>query len=467
MGKDLRHFLKLAKAAGPDYYVETAKPISPKYEISVISQKLCSQGRFPVLYCPQIEGSQLPVVGGLWGSYELQGLALDMTPEELREAGKGRVLEEYRKRRPNVRGVKDVPSQDAPVQEVVLKGSDIDLGLIPFIHHYELNPTKYATIGITILRDPDTGVYNAGVYRQEVKGKDRIACMATPVHHGFAIGSRYAELGKKIEVVTIYGHHPVVAMAATGPHQREKSELETMGALLDEPLEVTKGVTVDLPVPAFAEIAIEGIIDPTKMEIDGPFSETFGYYGEQKRCYVVQVTAITMRKDAIYNNLDPRHPEHNMVSQLPRESNLLDRIKSVVPTVSAVHYGPDGVAGQNFMYISLKKRNPGDGRLAGLVAVSTDRARKFAVAVDEDIDVYNEQEVLWAIGNRVRGELDITILPRMPSLKLHPSAREEAFTKGVTDTKVVIDATEPDGFATRVTPPPKLWASMKLSDYLK
>ncbi|MFC2019675.1 UbiD family decarboxylase [Chloroflexota bacterium] len=473
MGKDLRQFLQMAREAGPDYYVEASKPLSPKYEVCVLQQKLAAEGRFPVLYCPQIEGSKLPLVSGLFGSYELLGLAMDIPPKKLREMGRSVILEEYMKRRHNLKPTKEVSAKEAPVQEVVLRGKDIDLGLLPIIHHYELNPTKYSTISMTLSRDPDTGVHNMGVYRQEVKGKNRIACMMTPLpKHGTYIANRYAELGKPMEVVAVIGHHPALGIASTGPHPLEEDELEVAGALLGEPLEVVRGVSVDLPVPAFAEIAIEGTIDPTYRETDGPFSETYGYYGSSKPCYVIEITAITMRKDAIYNNLDPRQAEHNLVSMLGREANLYNKVKSVLPTVKAVHFGPAGWAGQNFMYIAIDKRNPGDARLAGLAAILADRNRKAAVVVDEDIDIYNDQEVLWAIGNRVRGELDIITIPGLPVTPLHPTARAAAvdstgFGQWVVDTKIIIDATEPEGFATRVNPPKDLWQSMKLEDYLK
>jgi UbiD family decarboxylase len=126
------------------------------------------------------------------------------------------------------------------------------------------------------------------------------------------------------------------------------------------------------------------------------------------------------------------------------------------------------MAGKHFMFVSIKKRNPGDAKLAGLAALCANRARKIAVVVDEDIDVYNHQEVLWAIGNRVRGELDIDIIPRMPSITLSPCSRDETgLSKGLLDTNILIDATEPEGFATRVMPPVDLWESMRLEDYLK
>ncbi|MFC2020082.1 UbiD family decarboxylase [Chloroflexota bacterium] len=468
MPKDLRQFIKLAKEAGPEFYVEVNRPLKPEYEVCVLQQKLAKEGHFPLIYCREIEGSKLPLITDAFGSYKLLGLALDITPEGLKTMGRKGVLQEYRRRQAGLKPTKDVPASQAPVQEVTLQGEDVDLGLLPIIHHYELNPAKYISIGMTICKDPDTGRPNVGVYRHEVKGKDRLACMLYPLPgaHAVHIAKRYAELRKPMEVVTVIGHHPAVAMGATGKTPIEKNELEVIGALLDEPLEVTRGLTVDLPVPANAEIAIEGVIDPNKMDTEGPFSESLGYYGQGRPCYIIQITAITMRKDAIYQNLDPIHPEHG-ISLLYHECNLYDRMKSIFPNVKAIHYASEGHLGKNFMYISIKKRSPGEGRLAGLLALSTFPIGKIAVVVDEDIDVYNEQEVLWAIGNRVRGELDILTIPRMPTTSLNPSARDESgFNNGVMDTKILIDATEPEGFATRVTPPKNLWEAMKLEDYL-
>jgi len=451
MGKDLRQFLQGVKDLGTGYYVEVKRPLKPKYEVSVFQQKLAKDGRYPVVYCPQIEGSKLPLVTNLFASYEMLGVALGITPERMK-LGKEIILKEYRGRQEEIKPTKQVPAAEAPVREIIIQGKDIDLGRLPIIHHAELNPGPYVTIGMTVCKHPDTGIPNVGIYRMELKGKDRIACMMRPDHHGGKIGQRYAELGKPMEVVTFLGHHPVVAMAA-GAYRSSRTdgdEFELMGALLGESLEVTPAVAVDLPVPARAEIAIEGIIDPTKMDTEGPFSEGAGYYGEERPCYIIQVTAITMRRDAIYNDLYPIHQEHNLVVQLSREANIYDAVKRAVPDVKAVHVGPDGQCGKSLVYVSIKKRTEEAARQAGLAALSSDDGGRVAVVVDEDIDVYDESEVWWAIATRMRGDLDISV---------HP---------GPMSTKTLIDATIPldTPFPRRVTPPKDTWDSMKLEDYL-
>jgi len=451
MGKDLRQFLQVVKELGVDYYVEVKRPLKPKYEVSVFQQKLAKESRFPVVYCPRIEGSKLPLVANLFASYEMLGVALDITSEELK-TDKGVILREYRRRQVELVPTKQIPASEAPVREVILQGKDVNLGRLPIIHHAELNPGPYVTIGMTVSKDPDTGIPNVGIYRMELKGKDRIACMMRPDHHGGKIGQRYAELGKPMEVVTFIGHHPTVAMAA-GAYRSSKmneNEFELMGALLGESLEVTPALTVDLPVPARAEIAIEGIIDPTKMDTEGPFSEGAGYYGEERPCYIIQVTAITMRRDAIYNDLYPIHQEHNLVLQLGREARIYDAVKRVVPDVKAVHIGPDGQCGKLIVYVSIKKRNEEEAKQAGLAALDGDNSGRVVVVVDEDVDVYYESEVWWAIATRMRGESGISF---------HP---------GPIATRTVIDATIPldTPFPTRVTPPKELWDSMQLEDYL-
>ena len=468
MAKDLRQFLQLVKQKGADFYVEVRKPLKPKFEVCVLQQKLAKEGRFPLIYCPEIEGSKLPLVSNLFGSYELMGLALDVDPKKLEKA---EISREFKQRREaGTKPPQMVSAKEAPIKEVVLKGKDVDLGLLPIPHHAQLDSGRYITIGCMVCKDPDTEMPNVGVYRHEVMGKDKLGCMINPANHGAYISRRYAELGKPMEVVIFIGHHPAVIMGSLTRGNLDMNELEVMGGLLGEPLQVTAAETVDLPVPAYAEIAIEGVIDPRNMTTDGPFAEYTGYYGEgMKPCYLIQVTSITMRKDAIYLDLDPAHREHNLAGLLPKEYDFYDVVKRVVPTVKAVHLPPSGTCVYH-IYVSIRKRVQGEGKLAALAALTGSPGAKVAVVVDEDIDVYDEQEVLWAVATRVEGDLDISIIPGVTGAHLDPTAYDETRLKrGPMTSKVIIDATKPVDlpFATRITPPEGLWKSMSLDDYLR
>ena len=465
MGKDLRSFLETVRRAGPDFYLEAKKPLSPYLEACVLEQKLAKQGQFPVIYCPEIMGSKLPLVTNVFGSYEMLGIILGMEPGKHATRD---ILHEYRRREASLKPPVMVPVSEAPVKEIIRKGENVDLGLLPVCHHAELDSGKYITIGSMITKDPETGVPNVGVYRHEVKGTDQLGCMINPINHGAFIARRYAQLKKPMEVVLFIGHHPAAILGSLHKGSLDFNELELMGALLEEPLQITSAETVDIPVPAHAEIAIEGIIDPQNMVTDGPFAEYSGYYGEgNKPCYLIQVTAITMRKDAIYHGLDAAHPEHNLAGVLPAESFTYDVVKKVVPTAKAVHL--PAYAGCAFhVFISIEKQVPGQGKLAGLSAVTARDRSKVAIVVDDDIDIYDEKEVWWAVATRVMGDKDISSVAGVTGAHLDPTAYDETRLKrGPLTTRTVIDATRPVTlpFPTRITPPKDLWNSMTIEDY--
>ncbi|MBI4319466.1 MAG: UbiD family decarboxylase [Chloroflexi bacterium] len=466
MAKDLRQFLQVVKEAGPDYYVEVKKPLNRYLEVGVIQHKLHKLGRAPVIYCPKIEGSELPLVSCLFGSYEMLGIALEMEPGKLQ---KQNILHEYRRREADSKPTVTVPRAAAPVKEVVLTGQDVDLGVLPIPHHALLDSGKYITPGNMICRDPDTGAYNVGMYRHEVKSKSELGCMFNPVHHGNLIARRYAELNRPMEVVIFLGHHPAVALGSNYMGPMDVDELQIMGGLVGEPLRVTQCETVDLPVPADAEIAIEGVIDPRNMVTDGPFGEYTGYYGEgNKKCFLIKVTAITMRKDAIFHDLDAAHPEHILAGVLGYESPIYDAVRRVIPTVKAVHCPETGVC-QYHVYVSIKKTSLGQGKLAAMAALGAGIHSKTCIVVDDDIDIYNEREVLFALATRLVPGRGISIIENAAGNHLDPAALDETRLKhGSLQDLLIIDATKPLTLPTftRITPPEDLWSSMNIEDYI-
>jgi 2,5-furandicarboxylate decarboxylase 1 len=466
VSKDLRQFLKVVREMGPDYYVEVNRPLKPKYEPCIIEEKLAKQGRYPVIYCPQVEGSKLPLVTNLFSCYDMLGLALDI---DTKKKGRDEVLQEFRRRVADRKSPVMVPASQAPVKEVVFKGSQVDLGILPIVHHQEGDSGKYLDIGTLIIKDPDTGILNAGVYRHELKGKDQLGFMNSPTHKTAYITRRYSELKKPFEVVIAVGHHPAVVIGACTFVSLGTEKLDIIGGMLGEPLAVTKAETVSLPVPAFAEIVIEGVVDPTNMVTDGPFAEYTGYYGAgMKACYLIKVTAISMRRDAIYNDLDPASLEHNMPTSLGMESNDYDVIKRAVPTLKSVYLPRTG---RGFLtYVSIKKRIEGEGKFAGLAAAGARPSSKVVVVVDEDVDVYNQEEMMWAIATRVEADTGVSYIPFASGAHLDPSAYDETrFGRGHMTTKLIIDATKPVNtpFAPRITPPKAVWDAMNLEDYLK
>jgi len=266
------------------------------------------------------------------------------------------------------------------------------------------------------------------------------------------------------------GHHPAVYMASQFRGPFEVDELEVAGGLLNEPLRVVKGETVDLHIPADAEIVIEGTIPPNAREEEGPFGEYTWYMGNKEVTPFIEVSAITHRKDAIYYDINSAHPEHNFTGLLGREAMLYTRIKSVVPTVKAVTLPFSGTC-RHTAYVSIRKEYDGLGKNTALAALAADPFMKLVVVVDEDINVFNEAEVMWAVCTRVQADRDVFIVPDAYVCELDPSAysvrgRQE---RGFLNSKWGIDATKPVDlpFQERADVPEEIWKEMRLEDYLE
>lgn len=466
MNKDLRSFLAQVEGLGPEFFLRIDKPVDWEYEPCVIQQKLAALGRYPVLRFEHVKGSSIPLVTNLFGDYKMLGLALGISPDE----PKRRILETFRSRLASPIPTSTVSRSAAPVKQVVLRGEDADLARLPILKHAEQNGGRYFTIGFLIVRDPQTGILNAGVYRHEIKGRNSFACMFNPAHHAGYIYRRYKELNRPMEAVLVLGHHPAAVMGSLARGAMESNELEIMGALMGEPLEVVQAETVDLPVPAWAEIAIEGILDPAHESADGPFSEYTGFYGPAKDPVgLMQVRAITMRKDAIYHDLDPSHREHNLAGALSFEASVFETVKKLVPSVQAVYMPPSGSCVFT-AYVQIKKRVPGEGKSAGIAAIAAEPNLKIAIVVDDDVDLYDEAQVLWAIATHCEADRDLTIIPNAMGAHLNPSAYgERRHDKGPMNTKIVIDATRPVTmpFAERIRPPKEAWDRVRLEDYIR
>jgi 2,5-furandicarboxylate decarboxylase 1 len=265
--------------------------------------------------------------------------------------------------------------------------------------------------------------------------------MMNPVQHAETIRSRYQGAGKPMEVAIFVGHHPAYHIGAASRGQLEHDELAVTGGLLGEAVELVPCKTVDMAVPAYAEVVIEGRIQPGNFEMDGPFGEYAGYYGDGKNVPIIDVTAITHRKQPIWHDLYPSFREHTQVGVLAREAQLF----------------------------RLKKRVQGEGKLAGLVVLGSHYDVKHVVVVDDDIDIYNDEAVLWAIATRLQADRDCSYITNSFGAHLDPSAYGEIrHEHGPMTTKVIFDTTRPlnSKFPERVTPSKKVWDDIDLREYV-
>ena len=463
--QDLRSFISQVRKLGPKFYQSVSRSVKPQYESCVIQQKLAVQDRYPIVSFSKVSGSKRSMISNIFGSYDLLGLALGVSPG----GDRSMVLKAFRERAKNPFQPVYVSKNYAPVREVIETGDDVDLSSLPIVHHAEQDSGKYITAGVLIVKDPDSGVFNTGMYRHELKGKKELSCMFNPAHHAAHIYRRCRDLKKPMEAILFIGHHPAALIGSLSEGTINTSELDIMGGLMGEPLAVINGETVDLPVPAFAEIAIEGYLDPDSETSDGPFAEFTNYYGPAKDTVgLLNVTAITRRGDAIYHDLDPAHQEHNLANALSLESRVFDSVKTLVPSVSAVSVPVAGSC--RFMtYVAIRKTVPGQGKSAGIAAISANPNLKTVIVVDADVDIYDDTRVLWALNTCCEADQDLTIIPYALGSHLNPSSYGEwRYKRGPMNTKMIFDATRPvsKSFEEPIFPPKEAWSRINLNDWL-
>jgi 2,5-furandicarboxylate decarboxylase 1 len=460
--KDLRTFLDQLIATAPEDIYVVDREVDPRFELTGVVSKLEQEQRFPAVFFRRVKGSNLPVIINLTASYNRLALSMDSTIQTM--------VQECARREEHPRPWQEVSDADAPVKEVILRGDEVDITKLPITTHNELDGGPYIGSALLLQRDPDNNKVNAGIYRHQIHGPREIGLMQNPANHGCYVTRKYEEAGKDQQVAMVIGHHPAFVMSGVAKVPGIGGELEVAGAYLNEPLEVTRGVTVDLPIPARAEIVIEGYVPAGRRHYEGPFGEWPHYYAKTGDQPVIVPTAILMRKDAIYQDIFAAHPEHNIVGALPRMGSIFRRVQEVVPTVKAVNLPYSG-GGRVYCYISIRKTVDGEPKQAAFAALTAEPNIKHCIIVDDDIDVFNEAEVLWALATRFEADRDMIIMPNCLGSHLNPTAYTmNRDGHGYMQTKLIMDATRPTPpayFPPVAKVPAEVTDKIDLNDYLQ
>lgn len=337
--------------------------------------------------------------------------------------------------------------ETAPVQEVVLTGGDVDVMALPVFRHFEGDAGRYITSGIVIARDPENGRCNFSFHRMQLKGKDRIGISLHSRGDLWRYFNSAASRGKDLEVAVVIGAHPTYYITGASKIPPTQDDYSWAAAYMDEPAKVVRGRTVDIPVPAFAEYVLEGKILADASEDEGPFGEYTGYSTSRSTRNVFQVTAVSHRRDPIYQDLVPGFAwEHLLLSQFTKEIILLHKLQKEIPGIKALNMPKNGC--HFHAYLSMKPQAKGQARQAAMLLFGLDLYLKLIIVVDDDIDVFNEEEVLWAVATHVQADEDVFVVPRVLCNRLDPSSVD-----GMSD-KMCIDATSAPGEqAQRVTLP--------------
>lgn len=334
-----------------------------------------------------------------------------------------------------------------PVKDVVHTGNDVQLSKLPAHIQGQKDAGPYITSGLCIIKDPETGIRNMSFHRLQIKGDRKLGIMMVPGRHTWLIYQKYIAMGKAMPMAIMIGHHPMYYMAAAYTGPLELDELELAGALLEEPVSLAGCETIPIEAPAEAEIVLEGEVPPDIREKEGPFSEFQGYYfGGVGENPIVNIKAITMRSDAMYKAIqNGADVEGCIYHRIPMSAALYKDLSNVTGHIDLkdvyCHWGT--IFG---VVIQMTPKFYGEAKSALLGALSgVYLHQKIAIAVDEDVDIYDPADIAWAITTRVDPIQDVHIIPGLRGHQLDEAVTErfEIPAKQKVTSKMLIDATKP------------------------
>jgi 2,5-furandicarboxylate decarboxylase 1 len=379
---------------------------------------------------PALNGqpSPYPLFYNPWVTREFVADSLDMT--ELTSPMD--VSREVAKLELQKGSVNVVAPEKAPVKEVVLTGDKADLRILPMPMHQKDDVAPYHTMACA-MKGINSDFYDITFTKNRYYSPQRMSFSAHKHHHLEAMTCEYEAQNQRAPVIVILGHHPAFYLSSCAMTAFGNNDYLTASAFLREPLRLTPSTTWGdrFMVPADAEVIIEGEIPPHVRDKQNPFGEILGYYQGEMEVPVIEVTAITMRKNAIVQDFWPGHMDHWNLGSIPKEGSVYNVIKKNIPGIKAIHLAASG-CGRCICYISIKKEFENEPNKVGMQAFVEMPNLKLAVIVDDDIDVFNEREVMWAVATRVHWDKDIEIIREVQS-----------FRGWLGDAVAIIDATIP------------------------
>ncbi|MDO8692265.1 MAG: UbiD family decarboxylase [Dehalococcoidia bacterium] len=440
--KDLRGWIDEVEKLGQLKHIDGA---DWQMEIGSITEIVCKENkRRPAILFDNIKGYPpgYRVLSGILGTMARIALTTNM------DMGIGRLdfVKEWKGKLRNIPLIPPVEVSRGPVMENVMTGAEVDLFKFPTPKWHELDGGRYLGTGcLTITKDPESGWVNLGTYRVMIRDKNTLCALINTGKHASIHQQKYFASNKPCPIAISVGQDPLLFLVAGSYMAPGVCEYDIAGAIRGEPIEVIRGEATGLPLPAFAEIVIEGESLPGVDGAEGPFGEFTGYYGSgENPVPLIKVKRVLYRNNPIITGAPPSRPpnETSLFVSLCNAANVWENMeKAGVPDIQGVFR--EEVGQMNFTVVSIKQRYPGHARQAGLLASQVQGGAfmgKYVVVVDDDIDPSNFNEVLWALCNRVDPESSCQIIRRCWSGPLEVAARPGQ--KGF-NSQLIIDACKP------------------------
>lgn len=427
---DLHDFLDGLRSRFPSDVITISDPVDDPFVPTAMALELDRLERPPMLVFEALRGSSMPFVTNIFASRDRVAWILGTTREGFHDTFDACA------RHP-------IPPRlicEGPVADEVWVGDALDVRLLPAVQHFSQDAGRYFTAAIVVAHDPDTGIRNLSYHRLQIKGATRLGASLHSRSHLWDYFQRAEARGRDLECAVVLGAHPAIMLAAAARMGIDQDEYDLAGAMLGAPVELQKCQTVDVEVPASAEIVLEGRLLGNTYEDEGPFGEYTGYATGRSTRNVLELSAITRRHDSIYVDIVPGNSgEHLLLGRAAKEAYVWGRLKEIFPHVTGINYPSSGT--HYHCYVALRKM--ADGQVNHLLSLlfGLDNYIKTAVVVDDDINVFDEGQVMWALATRMQPDQDLVVIPNVMCNRLDPSSRD-----GV-GAKLGIDATTPSGWS--------------------
>ena len=427
---DLRDFVAQLEAIGELKRVSVE--VDPRLEMTEICDRVLRAGG-PAILFENVKGSRMPVLGNLFGTARRVALGMgEADVGALREVGK---LLAYLKEPEPPKGLKDAWDKlpvlkqvlnmaakevsSAPCQEVVWEGREVDLARLPIQTCWPGDVAPLITWGLVVTRGPNKARQNLGIYRQQVLGPNKVI-MRWLAPRGGALDFRehgVAHPDQPFPVAVVIGADPATILGAVTPIPDTLSEYQFAGLLRGSRTELVKCLGSDLQVPASAEIVLEGVIHPNETALEGPYGDHTGYYNEQAQFPVFTIERITMRRDAIYHSTyTGKPPDEPAMLGVALNEVFVPLLQKQYPEITDFYLPPEGCS-YRLAVVAIKKQYPGHARRIMFGIWSFLRQfmyTKFIIVTDDDVNIREWREVIWAMTTRVDAARDTLIVEQTP-----------------------------------------------------
>ena len=435
MAKDLRNYLAWLAKEYPEEFVEVKEVIDPAHhEVAAYLKVMEDKGRLPVTLFQKVknqkgEPSEFPLVYNLFATRPLCAMAIGLKPSDYRMG----LVTSFGDIQKKPVDYEVIEPNHAPVMENIWRGEDADVTRLPAARYHEKDVAPYFVMA-SVFKGKSGDFYNVTMTKNMVKGPRKISVSASAHHDLARILSEYEAASEPTPALVVLGHHPAFYFGCCAMTPYGNDDYRTAGGYLAEPLRVVPSASLgkEILIPADAEIVIEGLVPPGVREIQNPFGEISGHYQPPQMYPVIDVKAICFRDNALMQGNVAAHTEHINLGAISKEGSVFNAIKRVMPEIKAISL-PNSGCGRFSCYISVEKKTFRDVQVAAMTAFAEMPNAKLVVVVDEEINVFNETEVMWAVTTQTRWDKDVSVIPRVQS-----------FRSWLGDAVAIIDATRPE-----------------------